>query len=53
MHQPHLLLRPGRDWLVPPLLGLGCRLLSLQLLHPLHKPTLLLFLPRASATAAG
>ena len=48
MHEPHLLLQPRNDCLVLLLPGLGCRLLSLQLVHPLHKPTLLLRLPLAA-----
>ena len=45
---PHLLLQLSNDRLLPLLPGLGCRLLSLKLLHPLHKPSLLLLLPQAA-----
>ena len=48
MHKHHLLLQPGDDRLLSLLPGQGCRLLSLQLLHPLHKATLLLLLPLAA-----
>ena len=48
MRTPHLLLQPSNDCLLPLFPGLGCRLLSLQLLHPLKNFTMLLLLPLAA-----